>query len=199
MNPKRADPDMSLYQSLKIRSALFGSDTRGSMPTEGVMAFSFLIWWYIASFQFFDAYRQKNVNLKAAYTIADMVSRQKDELDRNYIYGLNTVFDYLTFSNKPTWIRVTAINIDNTTNAFAVKWSCQTGIGHQPHTSASINALSARIPTMPFGDEVILVETYMAYEPIFSIGLKAMIYDTFITTRPRGPQVAWDPTSPACG
>ncbi len=192
---------MSLYQSLKIRSALFGSDTRGSMPTEGVMAFTLLIWWYIASFQFFDAYRQKNVNLKAAYTIADMVSRQNDYIDRSYIYGLNTVFDYLTFSNKPTWIRVTTVNVDPSTNQFAVKWSCQTGLGHQAHTTASINSpqIASRIPSMPVGDEVILVETYMAYEPIFSMGLKAMIYDTFITTRPRWGQVPWDPNSAVCG
>ena len=60
---------MTLLQRFRV----FRDDTRGSMPTEGVMAATFLIWWYIASFQFFDAYRQKNVNLKAAYTIADMV------------------------------------------------------------------------------------------------------------------------------
>jgi hypothetical protein len=193
------DPEMSFYQSLKVRSALFGSDTRGSMPTEGVMAFSFLVWWYIASFQFFDAYRQKNTNLKAAYTIADMVSRQTDYVDRNYIYGLNTVFDYLTFSNKPTWIRVTTINWDGNSNSFKVKWSCQTGTGHLPHTDATINARASQIPTMPVGDEVILVETFMAYEPIFSVGLNAMVYNTFITTRPRWNQVPWDPVSPTCG
>ena len=42
-----------------------------------------------------------------------------------------------------------------------------------------------RIPVMPSGDSVILVETNMAYEPIFNIGLKAQWYTTFITTRPR--------------
>ncbi len=45
------------------------------MPVEGVIASTFLIWWYIASFQFFDAYRQKNVNQKGAYTVADLISR----------------------------------------------------------------------------------------------------------------------------
>ncbi len=175
---------MSFYQSLKIRGRKFGRETTGSMPTEGVMAFTFLVWWYIASFQFFDAYRQKNVNLKAAYTIADMLSRQTSEVGPKYITGLNTVFDYLTYSNKPTWIRVTQIYWDDTAKTFRQNWSYATS-GHPVNTDAMVDARKAQIPIMPVGDTVILVETFMAYEPIFSVGLKAMVYDTFITTRPR--------------
>lgn len=183
---------MSLYQSLKFRARRFGDDTSGSMPTEGVMAFAFLIWWYMASFQFFDAYRQKNVNLKAAYTLADMISRQTSEIGPKYFNGLNTVFDYLTYSNKPTYIRVTGVFWDDAAQQYRQSWSYATG-GRQPHTDATINAKKDKIPNMPVGDTVIVVETFMAYEPIFSIGLPAMIYDTFITTRPRfASQIAYN-------
>ena len=61
---------MSLLARLRLRTHDLLTDTRGSMPVEGIMASTFLIWWYVASFQFFDAYRQKNVNLKVAYDIA---------------------------------------------------------------------------------------------------------------------------------
>jgi hypothetical protein len=193
---------MGLMSSLRLKLRLFGHQTGGSMPTEGVMAFAFLIWWYIASFQFFDAFRQKNVTLKAAYTIADMISRETDPIDADYIAGLNTVFDYLTYSQHPTWIRVSSIYWDADDGQYRRNWSIASDPSKPVYTDATIDAQSARIPVMPEGDTVILVETFMAYEPIFSIGLAAGWYDTFITTRPRFvPCVRWDPgggVTPSC-
>lgn len=174
---------MSVLQKLRLRIGAFGADRDGSMPIEGVMAATFLIWWYIASFQFFDAYRQKNVNLKAAYTIADMISRQ-DEVNAAYIGGLNKIFDYLTYSRKATEVRVTSIGWDTTTNAFKVKWSYSSGT-RPIQTNATLNTMANRIPNMAPSDSTVLVETYMAYEPIFSVGLNAQWFNTFITTRPR--------------
>ena len=175
---------MSLYARLKVCSRQFGDESRGSIPTEGVMAFTFLIWWYIASFQFFYAFRQKNINLKAAYTVADLVSRQTQDLTPAYIDGLNTLFDYLTYSNKPTWIRVSVVEWDQANNRYDIYWSYATS-SHSVQDVNTINTHTAQIPVMPEGDSVVLVETYMAYEPIFSMGLGARWFDTFITTRPR--------------
>lgn len=195
---------MSLYSRLKFRTRSLADDTNGSMPVEGLLASTFLIWWYVASFQFFDAYRQKNVNLKAAYTIADLVSRvsAEDSVNADFIEGLNTVFDYLTFSRKPTWVRVSSVIWDDADNRYEIAWSYATGTAGG-HTDASIQAEANRIPNMPAGDSVILVETHMAYEPIFSIGLNAQWYTTFITTRPRSPScIRFDlqdgVTLPAC-
>ncbi|MCX7888701.1 MAG: hypothetical protein N2422_03095 [Rhodobacteraceae bacterium] len=193
---------MTLMQKFRVRLRLFARDQQGSMPTEGVMAFAFLVWWYIASFQFFDAYRQKNINLKAAYTVADLISREVDPIDANYIKGLNKVFDYLTFSNKPTQIRVTSVYFDTATNSYKVNWSYSTSTVNVAYTNATLQTVKNKIPVLPAGDTVILVQTYMAYEPIFSVGLKAMIYDTFIATRPRAvPCIRWDKkdgSNPAC-
>lgn len=177
---------MTLLKALRLRLTGFRAEERAAVPVEGVIASTFLIWWLVASFQFFDAYRQKNINLKAAYTIADMVSRIQpdDAVDEDYIEGLNTLFDYLTFSRKPTWVRVSSVIWDNTDNRYEIAWSYATGAaGGQ--TDATIQNSANRIPTMPAGDSVILVETNMAYEPIFNIGIKAKWYTTFITTRPR--------------
>lgn len=184
---------MSLYQRFRLRLRLFGDDREGSMPAEGVMAATFLIWWYIASFQFFDAYRQKNVNLKAAYTIADMVSRQTDVIDRAYINGLNKVFDYLTYSRQRTEVRISSVYWDGANNVYKIGWSYSTGT-RPVQTDASIQLKANQIPIMPVGDTVVLVETFMAYEPVFSVGLKAQWFDTFIVTRPRfASQVVFDP------
>lgn len=177
---------MSMLSRLRLRTLDWARDSRGSMPVEGVIASTWLIWWYIASFQFFDAYRQKNINLKAAYTIADMVSRVQPDgaVDSDYIEGLNTLFDYLTFSRRPTWVRVSSVIWDDENERYEIAWSYATGdAGGQ--TDDTIQDDAPRIPLMPAGDSVILVETNMAYEPIFNIGLDARWYTTFITTRPR--------------
>lgn len=183
---------MSLYQRLKLRLRIFGDDQKGSMPAEGVMAATFLIWWYIASFQFFDAYRQKNVNLKAAYTIADMLSRQTDPVGPRYVGGLNKVFDYLTYSRKPTEVRVSSVYWDDSLKQYRVLWSYSSGT-RPIQTDATLQSYKNQIPVMSIGDTTVIVETFMAYEPIFSIGLKAQWFNTFIVTRPRfAPQVVYD-------
>jgi hypothetical protein len=195
---------MNILQALKVRLCRFGEDTRGAMPVEGVIASTFLIWWYFSSLQFFDAYKQKNVNQKAAYTVADMLSRETGSIpddptssviDMDYMNGLNVVFDYLTASNKPTWLRVTSIYWDGTDNRYEVAWSITTGSGHAALNDAKLAEVADRIPEMPVGDTVILMETFMAYEPMFNFGtfddrfvnfsVDARWDATFITTRPR--------------
>lgn len=192
---------MSLFSRLRLRSRDFATDTCGSMPVEGMMASTLLVWWYVASFQFFDAFRQKNTNLKAAYTIADLVSRQSNAIDAEYVEGLNTLFDYLTHSRRPTWVRVTSVLFNEDEDKYEVAWSYATGsaVGH---SDVSIDAKRNRIPVMPAGDTIILVETNMAFDPIFRVGLNAQWFQTFIPTRPRfAACVPWDKadgTIPAC-
>lgn len=176
---------MSLYARLKLRSADFGSDPTGSMPVEGILAFIFLAWWYVASFQFFDAYRQKNVNLKAAYTVADLISREtgpdpndatKVPVNAAYVDGLNKMFDYLTYSNRATWIRVTSVYWDATQNRNRVQWSYATG-SHQAQDDTTLQLMAARIPTMPVGDTIVMIETNMYYQPAFADIMNGLFND----------------------
>ena len=185
---------MNIMRSLRGRLISFRNGELGSIPVEGVLAFSFLAWWYVASFQFFDAYRQKNINLKAAYTVAYLLSRETGPLandpnavavNQAYINGMNTVFDYLTFSKRATWIRVSSVYWDVDTNKYHVDWSATSGSGHPVMTTPMLQSYKNRIPTLPIGDTVVLVETNMAYEPIFNVGLNAQWFTTFITTAPR--------------
>lgn len=185
---------MNIMRAFKLRLRIFAGRQDGSMPVEGVMASTFLIWWYISSFQFFDVYRQKNINLKAAYTISDMLSRETGPVvtdptsvpvNQTYINGLNTVFDYLTYSRKPTWVRATSLYWDADDSKYRVDWSAASGTGHQVLNTISLQAYANRIPKLTNGDTVIMVETFMAYEPMFSMGLKPTVFNTMITTSPR--------------
>lgn len=192
---------MSVLSRLRLCGRRFASGEAGAVPVEGVIASTFLIWWYVASFQFFDAYRQKNINQKGAYTIADLISRETDAIDGNYVEGMNTLFDYLTFSRLPTTIRVSSVFWDNDNDRNAIAWSY--GTGTKPGlTTTELQSQANRIPVMATGDYVIVVETFMAYEPIFNVGLDAQWFRQFITTRPRFTTcITWDKhdgTIPAC-
>ena len=185
---------MTFLSHLRLIGRRFTTSETGSVPIEGVLASTFLIWWYIASFQFFDAYRQKNINLKAAYTLADMLSRETGPtaddpdattIDQTYVNGLNSLFDYLTNSNRDTWVRVSSVYWDADDDKYRVDWSTTSGTGHDAMTTPTLQNYDSKVPVLPTGDTVIIVETFMAYEPMFNIGLDANLFTTFITTRPR--------------
>lgn len=174
----------------------FWSETRGSLSVEAALILPLLTWFYVGSFVWFDAFRTQNANLKAAYTIADMLSRETVPVTETYLKGLNTVFDYLTTSNHPTYIRVTTVRclsacaLDDS-RVLEVGWSYATD-GRAPITTAGIVAFNDTIPIMPQGDTLVLVETFMAYEPIFNVGITATTFENKVVTRPRfAPQLLY--------
>jgi len=167
----------------------------GNMSAEAALILPLLFWAFIATFAFFDAFRQQNVAMKASYSVADMISRETEALTAADIDGLNGVFDYLTFSNHPSWIRVTSIRWDQNDNRFEVNWSHATK-DHDALTTATLQDRKEIIPAMAVGDSVVLLETYMIYEPIFRVGLDASWTANAVVTRPRfASQVVFDPTS----
>ncbi|WP_415183628.1 hypothetical protein [Phaeovulum sp.] len=192
----------------------WNDDTTGSMPIEGIMGFLLLIGWFMVSFQFYDAFRLKAVNAKAAYTIADLLSREKGQIGPKYIQGMQKVFDFVTNSRGRSWIRVTSIRWDDDLNKYRVEYSHASKPGIDSYTDVSLNKEAYRIPLMPVGDTAIIVETSMRYTPIFTntqnslhiggtdeggnklftqIGLTdAIRFSNFVVTRPRGPRVVWD-------
>jgi len=176
-----------------IRHFLKG--TRGSMTVEAALILPLLFWALIATLVFFDAFRQQNIAMKASYTLSDLISRETDSLSPDDIDGLNGVFDYLTFSNHPSWIRVTSIRWDATDAEFKVNWSYATK-DNDALTDLTLQGKANIIPAMAVGDSVVLVETYMIYEPPFRVGLDANWTVNAVVTRPRfASQVVFDPLS----
>ncbi|MBT0958793.1 pilus assembly protein [Alphaproteobacteria bacterium KMM 3653] len=174
---------------IKARLRAFAEDTRGSLSVEAALIMPLLTWLYVGSFVWFDAFRTQNANLKASYTIADMLSRQTDTLDSNFMEGLNTVFDYLTSSNHPTYLRMTTIQCvsacaDEAARDLQVLESYATG-GRTRLYTADMASYKSKIPFMVDGDTIILVESFMAYEPMFNVGLSARSFENYIVTRPR--------------
>lgn len=174
---------------LAQRLRAFRNDLRGSLSVEAVLIFPLLMWAYAAMFVYFDAFRAQNTNLKAAYTISDMVSRETNGVSANYIEGLNTVFDYLTKSTEPTWVRVTIVYCDqdcyDPARVLKKDWSYATD-GKPKLTDADVQgSYDSKIPILPLGERLIMVETFVDYQPAFNVGLDGFTFENFVATRPR--------------
>ncbi len=183
------------FENVLFRLRLFRQDVKGTLSVETVIIFPMLGWAYIAMFIYFDAFKAQTINLKAAYTISDLLSREINPVNMDYLNGMNKVYDYLTYSSDPTWIRVTVVKWSNDDNAFHVQWSKATK-SRPSITDDTIALISNQIPTMPESDSVIVVETNMTYEPAFNVGLSSFSMKNLVVTRPRfAPQLLWDPNA----
>ena len=76
---------MNILRILRQAGKRFCTSERGTAPVEAVIVTPLLFWWYLASYQYFDAFREKNASQKAAYAISDLISRETEEIDTAYI------------------------------------------------------------------------------------------------------------------
>ncbi|WP_108839045.1 TadE/TadG family type IV pilus assembly protein [Tateyamaria sp. Alg231-49] len=171
----------------------FRKDEQGSISVELVLILPVLFWGYLSMFSIFDAYRQHSLNQKAAYTLGDVISRETAPIDDGYLDGSREMLAYLT-ANEDTDValRVTSVTYDADTDEYKKYWSQNKG--WMPALSDdAIQALSEDLPVMPDNETVVVVETFVNYDPPFNTGLQTREIHNFVFTRPRyAPQVLWD-------
>lgn len=174
------------------RTPKFLSDENGSMSLETVLVFPLLLWAFAATFLFWDLFHAKAITQRAAYTIADALSRETDPVDDTYINGMDNVHAYLIQGSHATRLRISAITWDEDDAEFKVSWSQTPDTDWSAHTNATLNALDTQIPVMAAGDCAILVEAQVRFVPFMNVGIPPLVLDSFIVTRPRfGPQLIW--------
>ncbi len=181
---------------IKSRIQAFTQREDGSLSVEAVLVFPILLWAYAAMFIYWDAFKSQNINLKATYTIADMISREDQPIDNAYMDGMNTVYEYLIRSDLGNDIRVTVVGMgledDGVTPEHECRWSYATG-DMQPYTD--LNGIIEHLPLMAVGDELIVVQSQMDWEPpinftLEEVGLGATEFTNLVFTSPRFvPQV----------
>ncbi|MEO1551416.1 MAG: TadE/TadG family type IV pilus assembly protein [Pseudomonadota bacterium] len=158
----------------------FKDDERGSVTVEFVLLFPLLALWLGASFVFFDAFKTTSQAAKAAYTIADMVSRQP-VIPNGYIDDLYALQENL-LPRAPTgkWLRVTSIQyvegpdadgdgLPDTTD-YVVLWSEAKPLvtDQQGNTNrmTSPEVPKEILPKMSANDTIVLVENFVPYTTI---------------------------------
>ncbi len=184
-----------MLRALNHGLARFRRNQEGSLSVEAVLIFPLLMWCYLATFVYFDAFRNQSVNLKAAYTISDALSRETGYVTPTYLNSLWRLHRFLTTSNYVTRMRVTAVRYEEATDSYDVRWSREKG-GWATLDTATLRASYLDIlPRVANWKYIILVETQVAYEPMFSIGLAGFTFDNTITTVPRfASKVCWNDT-----
>ncbi len=165
----------------------------GVVTIEGVLMLPLLFWSMWTSYTFFDGYRQGALNLKAAYAVADILSREKETVTDQYVTSMYDLQKFMIAERSDLSLRISFVSWHNGENLgeaghHEVEWSCVRGQFVDGWTNGTINQISDRIPVMADGATMILVETRDHYVRPFDIGLgsRNLNIDKFIFTQPRG-------------
>lgn len=175
----------------KLRAFLKNDD--GAILMEFVLTIPLVAFAVYMSFVFFDAYKTKNTAQKASYTIADLLSRQVEGADEAYLAGMKDVFDFLASTDaNDTTIRVTSVFYKKNKDLYKVMWSKTVGNNVGKWKTSKLKKLKDHLPDVANKDYLILVETFVEYEPPFSGVIETQEFTTFTPVSPRfAPQLAW--------
>ncbi|MDF0600139.1 pilus assembly protein [Psychromarinibacter sp. C21-152] len=180
---------MNVLRTARRLIGRFRRSERGSYSVETVLIFPLLIFAYAGLMTFFDGFRTLNMNLRASYTIADMLSRETNRIDMTYANGLNSMLTLLTRSGKPTLLRVSQVSYDADNDELGLSWSVVSGGSGNyivPLTQDTLDTIEDQIPIMADGDVNLVIETYSAFEPFMTWhGFDAFYFENLVVTRPR--------------
>jgi len=174
-----------IWARLTTKIQSFLKDTRGSLSMETVLMWPLLLWAYGAMFVFFDGFKAQNLALKATYTVSDTISREMNALTPQYVSTMHTMMNMLAKARLDTKMRVTLVEWVQPENKYKVVWSEVRGPNILKYDTPALQAVKSKIPVMPDGEQIILVQTYSLFEPFMFVGFGALTFENVVTTRPR--------------
>lgn len=183
----------------------------GSAALETLLMAPLMMWAFVATLAFFDAYRTEAVSEKAALTIADMISRETDYINDGYLDGAYGLLKFLSLHDPTPGLRITSMRFhdkdETETNQspdhYHVVWSKTRGTTRDPLTRADLDKLMDRLPALADGDRLLLVETWTNFKPRYNVGLEDTEMSSYIFISPRLAQICFnntpsDPTKDQC-
>lgn len=175
---------MKPFASMTQRIKTFYRDEDGSGAVEFIMMVPLLVWAWLATVVYFDAYRTEAIAIKATTTLADMVSRETDDIDSNYLNSMRKMLKFLSNADTIPDFRLTVFTWDEGNKKYKVRWSRERG--SQPTlTNATINDYASKLPNINDEQNVILVETWTDYKPSFNAGLTDSTFENLMVINPR--------------
>lgn len=173
-----------LTRAIVQRLRIFSAETRGSVSVEFILAMPIVFWSFMAIYVYFDGFRQSTVNLKAAYTISDLISRETDIIDDEYVDSMHALLQILTRANSTIDMRITVVRWDEDDDRYYVEWSVKRGYD-SVFDNATISSIEDKLPLLPDNEIVILVETDNTFRPLFNVGMDDKQLKNFVFTKPR--------------
>ena len=182
-----------IWSHIKTRLAAFRDETGGTVSVEFIVMAPIVFWAYASMFSWFDAYRQVGVHEKAAFTIADMITRETDPITPDYIDATRNLVSFLSRSDHIADMRISVIRYNKRKDKFRLDWSQKRGAMNKLR-NADVENWHDKLPKMVGGERILLVETATEYTPPFLYGLmKENMIRTFVFARPRfAPKIVYD-------
>lgn len=181
---------LTLFHKTRRAARHFKSNEQGSQTVEFVIVVPLLVWAVLAMIVFWDGFQTANANQRSAYLIADLISREVDEIDTAYLNGVSDVARTLN-SDPATELRVTIVNRtlnDSLEPIHEIDWSWSTPT-LLPHED--VEFIEDRLPMMAVGDQLIYVEAMRQWNPAFPVAnLDPRRFEYVAVTIPRfAPQI----------
>lgn len=181
-----------MNQRLFSMLSRFRRNSEGSYSVETILLLPMLAWAILAMYSYFDGLRLANVNVKAAHTISDILSRETEPVNDSFIDGTERLFAFLVNRSYEKSLRVSVFRFDGPDDEFDLVWSEARGTV-AAYTDGTADAAAGRLPITANGDTVIVVETWMNYRSAFVMGLSDTVLYNFLVTSPRfAPQLLWE-------
>ncbi|MEM9425574.1 MAG: hypothetical protein AAGA06_02630 [Pseudomonadota bacterium] len=165
-------------------------DERGTFSVEAVLMFPMLVWAFMAMYVFFEGLRESNINLKASYTVADVLSRETEEINMAYLNNMNKIYSWLARTSENTEMRVSVVIWNETTQTHELYWSRGVGGKEDLREEWVKTNVTPHVPIMADRASAIVVETWVDYTPIMEIpimpiGLQETEIYNIVVTAPR--------------
>jgi hypothetical protein len=186
---------------LKHRFRSYLRDEDGLILVEGLIMLPLIIWAMVAMFIYWDVFRTINVTQKASYGIADLLSRQRNDIPpTTMVDGLQNVMAFLTPGGHAIKMRVTsfecvanALGCTPSNGSYKLLFSRSPGNKVPELTQATIQQWKAnKIPVLNNGESVFVLETTVEFKSQlqsviagFLVNVNDATYGSFIVTRPR--------------
>ncbi|MDA8585965.1 hypothetical protein N9L47_06775 [Rhodobacteraceae bacterium] len=175
---------------MRLRTALNRNikDERGSFSVEAILMFPLLAWAFLAMYVFFEGLRESNINVKAAYTVADLLSREQDDVTNELLIGTQRVYEWLSRSRQPVRLRVSVVTYDDVTEEHNRLWSREItseGVGPGLTQADIATVVSPHVPIMASSAQAIVVESWSTYVPVIEMGLTTTEFYNIVVTAPR--------------
>lgn len=180
----------------------FRAEETAAVTVEFIMMVPIMVWGFMSTLQFFDAYRAELISSKAALTIADIYSRETGYIDGNYLNGTRSLLRHLTLAENNPDYRVTLFYWRENRDQYWVRWSRNRGDQISLNHDA-LNLMAGKLPILSDGERAILIETWTDYTPKYGGGIGYMIgsglaplqFKTHVVISPRfSPTICWNNT-----
>ncbi|MEW2917269.1 hypothetical protein AB1A64_09360 [Ruegeria sp. ANG10] len=177
----------------------FISRERGSLSMETALIFPVFVWSITLTYTYFDGFSESTANVKAAYTVSDLISREGEiDLTDNYAQSMYSIFNRMVRDNSPLNMRLSFVRFekggDGEEDTHTVVWTTRCGYD-SAWSNDNIADLADRLPEMADLDTLIVVETSKAYVPLLNTGWlnRDHEFENIVFTRPRfSPQITED-------